>query len=116
MEWKIVLKHKENPWVIEIIGIGEDPHKPVELIIKSNTGLIQVKKVIEELKFKVEHPPAFLPSDIMQSGNDMYLWESIAYTYAAVNGWTIESNLPELKIEEGEEVRKLREEGITPIF
>ena len=117
MEWKIVLRHKENPWVIEIIGIGEDPHHPVDVIIKSNTGLPPVKKAIEEIKDEVEDPdPVVIPLPLRQSRNDMYLWESVAYTYAAVNGWTFESNLPELIIEEDEEVKKLREKGIEPIY
>ena len=117
MEWKIVLKHRENPWRIEITGIGENPHKPVELVIKPNTRLPPVKKVVEELKFKVENPPAHLPATIMQSKNDMYLWQSVAYTFAALNpDWEVEDNLPELELKEDEEIKKLREEGIVPIF
>lgn len=117
MEWKIVLRHKENPWMIEIIGIGEDPHKPSEVVIRSNTKLPYVKKVLDEIRFTVEYPPAFLPIVMMQSKNDMYLWGFAAGKFTGTNpDWVVEDNLPELIIEEDEEIKKLRDEGIEPIF
>ena len=117
MVWKIVLKHKENPWTVEIIGVGEDPHNPAELIIRSNTRLPSIRKIIEELKTKVEHPPEQIPADILKNKNDLYLWQSVVYTFTALNpDWKMEDNLPELKIEEDEEIRELKDRGITPIF
>jgi|Deesub1362A_J573_1020465.scaffolds.fasta_scaffold01139_15 hypothetical protein len=117
MEWKIVLKHRENPWVIEIIGIGENPHRPSEVVVRSNTKLPYVKKVLNEIRFTIEHPPPFLHSDMMQSRDDMYLWRFAAGKFTGTNpDWVVEDNLPELEIKEDEEVKKLRDEGIVPIY
>jgi len=112
MEWKIELRHKEMPWEIEIVGIGKDPHKPDEVVIKPNVKVPQIKKLIESIKSVVADPPAFLASDLKQSKNDMYLWRFA--TWKAGKEWEIKDNLPELKLQE-EEIEEERR-GITVLY
>ncbi len=116
MELKIRMEHKENPWVIEVVGIG-DPHNPADLYITMNDD--RLERIVEELKSIRDslYGAAFLPSDIMQSRDDMYLWRLVVGRFTAQNpGWKVRDNLPELRIEEDEEVRKLREQEIIPVF
>ena len=116
VEYKITMEHEEKPWIIEVVGIG-DPHNPSDLYITMNDS--RLDKIVEELKAMKEDlfGAAFLPSEIMQSRDDMYLWRLVIGKFSANNpGWKVGDNLPEFGIEEDEEVRKLKKKGVTPIF
>lgn len=115
VEWKITLKHRSNLWKIEIVGIGEDPHMPADVVVTMDPATLD--KFVKEIKARKHSVAAFLPSELQQSEDDMYLWKAAAGSFIAANpDWDMEDNLPEPRIEDDEEVKELRGRGINPIF
>ncbi len=100
MEWKIVLKHENGVDRVEITGIGEDPHRPADIITTSKgpSGKKTLEKILEGVRKGV---PVVVPAF---SDKDLY-----AYAYHAGRiadedpRWKYESNLPEIKIPEEED-------------
>lgn len=96
MVWKVVLKHENGIDEVEIIGIGSDPHKPVE-IIKNANGMLAKKALeeIEELR-DIGDLSIILP---VKSYDDMYAYQYWAAKVAdADKSWKLETNLPKRKI------------------
>ena len=95
MEWKIRLKHSNGVDEIEIIGIGNDPHKPVEIIPKVRGSMANriYKKILEEVRRG--HRPILYN---IQSPDDMYLYTYYIGSVADEDSnWKYESNLPKLQ-------------------
>jgi len=96
MEWKVVLRHENGIDKVEIIGIGSDPHKPVE-IIKNAKGMLAKKalKKIEELR-DIGDLTVIVPA---KSYDDMYAYEHWAGRVSDTDkSWKLETNLPKLKV------------------
>lgn len=99
-EWRIVLKHRNGLDRVEIVGVGDDPHRPAE-VIKTSRGSIG-KRILEKIVEKVRTitPPPIIP---VLSKDDLY-----AYSYHAGDvadndpEWKFESNLPPLQNPEEE--------------
>ena len=99
-EWRIVLKHKNGLDRVEIIGVGRDPHRPVD-VTKTSRGPIG-KRVLERIVERVRTigTPPIIP---VFSEHDFY-----AYAYHAGDvvdndsDWELESNLPPLQNPEDE--------------
>ena len=97
MEWKIELKHKELPDKVVITGLGEDPHKPIE-VVTEHFGT-EGKRVLEKIKHEVSlGPPGHLVGWHILSDNDMYLWRFAAAHFTR-EGWDLKDNLPKIKDE-----------------
>ncbi|MBE8539286.1 hypothetical protein [Geoglobus acetivorans] len=98
--WKIVLKHENGIDRVEITGVGEDPHKPEEILttFRGRNGKAVLEKILEGVRKGV---PVIVPA---LSDRDLY-----AYSYHAGRiadedpRWKFESNLPEISISEEED-------------
>ena len=92
--WKVVLKHKNGVDKVEVIGIGSDPHKPVE-VVKTSEGPAG-KKILEriEKQKEIDLPPPIIP---IFSPDDMYLYNYLLAKIADSDpDWELESDLPPL--------------------
>ncbi|WP_290597057.1 MULTISPECIES: hypothetical protein [unclassified Archaeoglobus] len=94
MEWKIVVKHKELPDKVEIIGMGSDPHNPIEVTAKSFGTL--GKRALERIRQEMNSRPTFL-AWLIKSERDLYLWRYAANKLADSGEWIVKDNLPEVK-------------------
>jgi len=109
MEWKIKLKHKMLPDEVEIVGIG-NVHKPSEVI--TNAKGKEGSKALEKIKQRVAEGVPIALNWLIESDNDMYLWESMAGSIVDEDpDWNIKSNLPDVEPPEQE-----FEDGVTVIY
>lgn len=99
MEWKIVLKHENGTDSVEIVGIGEDPHRPADIITTSRGPF--GKKVLERI---LEGVRKGVPVIIPCTDKDLYAFAYHAGRIADEDSnWKFESNLPEISIPEEED-------------
>jgi hypothetical protein len=109
MEWRIKLKHKMLPDEVEIVGIG-NVHKPSEVI--TNAKGKEGSKVLKRIKQRVAEGVPIALTWLIESDNDMYLWESMAGSIVDEDSnWDIKSNLPDVEPPEQE-----FEDGVTVIY
>ena len=106
MEWKIILVHENGLDRVEIVGIGEDPHRPADIITASRGPI--GKKTLEEILRRVRTlgTPVIIPT---VSERDLYAFAYHAGSMADKDpSWRYESNLPALpdpeEEHEGDEV------------
>ena len=106
MEWRIILEHKNGMDRVEIAGIGDDPHKPADIMTTARGSI--GKKTLEEVlkRVKTLGTPVMIPT---VSERDLYAFAYHAGSMADEDSnWGYESNLPALpdpeEEHEGDEV------------